>query len=659
MRFAIRKQGAEDRSSPTDPRQNREQANPPRRKTWLVLLLFLSTMLFVREYFNRAAVSQSVPYSQFLEWLSRGQVESVTLESQKVRGVLKEAIPQLGGRKEFNVFRVEDSELVDRLNSKGVQFSGIQEASGWVMFLSWIMPALVMVAIWSFFMRRMSGPVGGGVLSMGKSRARVYVEKDIHTRFTDVAGIDEAKQELYELVQFLKNPETHGRLGGRVPKGILLVGPPGTGKTLAARAVAGEANVPFYSINGSEFVELFVGLGAARVRDLFKEARESAPCIVFIDELDAIGKIRGASAMAGGSNDEKEQTLNQLLAEIDGFDASRGIVLLAATNRPEILDPALLRSGRFDRQILIDKPDRLGRKAILEIHLQKVKRGESVSTEQLAGLTAGFSGADLANLVNEATLVATRRGADQVEMNDFTEAIERLVAGLERKTRILSAPEKERVAYHELGHAIANLVVGGNDQVHKVSIIPRGMGALGYNLRRPQEDKYLLSKKELEDTLVVFLGGRAAEEVFLREISTGAADDLDKATDLARSMVARYGMSEELGIATYDVLQSPMLAGGAFAGVQTRRDYSERTADRLDEEVRKVLKQAREKAVQVLRANSEAMKWGVELLIRKETLTAEDLSDLKDRLVGASDSAERNGLALHLLKKNEKGETAV
>jgi cell division protease FtsH len=473
-----------------------------------------------------------------------------------------------------------------------------------------------------FLMRRMAmGGLGGGLMQVGKSRAKIYVEKDTKVSFADVAGVDESKAEISEVVDFLKNPQAGGRLGARLPKGILLVGPPGTGKTLLARAVAGEAGVAFLSISGSEFVEMFVGVGAARVRDLFEQARKLAPCIIFIDELDALGRARGAGPMMGG-HDEKEQTLNQLLVELDGFDPSSGIVLLAATNRPEILDPALLRAGRFDRQILVDRPDKKGRIQILEVHVKKVKLAPGVRLEEVAALTPGFTGADLANLVNEAALLATRRGADAITTEDFTVAIERIVAGLEKRNRILNARERRTVAYHELGHALVALSLPGQDPVQKVSIIPRGIGALGYTLQRPIEDRFLMSRQELEDKMTVLLAGRAAESLVFTEISTGAADDLQRATDIARSMVTRYGMDEKLGQAAYETdrgtfLGQPIEGGG--------RRFSEETAREIDVSVRALIDRAFDRAREILGRRRAELERLAKVLLEKETLTAAEL----------------------------------
>jgi cell division protease FtsH len=474
-------------------------------------------------------------------------------------------------------------------------------------------------------------------MSIGKSKAKVFVETDVKTRFEDVAGVDEAKGELQEVVSYLKDPESYGRLGGRLPKGILLVGPPGTGKTLLAKAVAGEAHVPFFSISGSEFVEMFVGVGAARVRDLFEQARAKAPAIIFIDELDALGRARGANLGMGG-HDEKEQTLNQLLVEMDGFDTRSGLVLLAATNRPDVLDPALLRAGRFDRQVLVDRPDRSGRTAILQVHVGKVKLAPSVNLEDVAALTAGFSGADLANLVNEAALAATRRHAEAVERIDFDVAVERIVAGLEKKTRLLNGREREFVAFHEMGHALVAAASAGADPVHKVSIIPRGLGALGYTLQRPTEDRFLMTRAELEGRLSVLLGGRAAEALVFQHTSTGAADDLSRATDIARDMAVRFAMVPSLGPVSYETEPS------SFLGPQPlqRRNYSEQTAREIDLAVRDIVSRAFATSEAVLRARRQTLERGARLLLERETLIDADLKLLFDE---ARAEASRASLA--------------
>jgi cell division protease FtsH len=510
-----------------------------------------------------------------------------------------------------------------------VEITGVIESNFVSNLIAAVLPLLLFVAIWFYLIRRMAGQQSGvgGLMSVGKSKAKVYVETSISVTFEDVAGVDEAKEELREVIDFLKEPEQYGRLGARVPKGILLVGPPGTGKTLLARAVAGEANVPFFSINGSEFVEMFVGVGAARVRDLFEQARRTAPCIIFIDELDALGRARGAGPLGGG-HDEKEQTLNQLLSEMDGFDTKSGIVLLSATNRPEILDPALLRAGRFDRQILVDRPDRSGRAAILKVHVQKVELAADVSLDDVAALTPGFSGADLANLVNEAAIIATRRLGCAVEAADFTAAIERIVAGLERKSRILTPFERNLVAYHESGHALVTLALKGTDTVQKISIIPRGIGALGYNIQRPIEDRYLMTSEELKDKMAALLGGRAAELLALGELSTGSADDLDKATDIARNMVTRYGMDEQLGYVTYDSPNSQYLDDPFVRGLASHA-YSEQVAAAIDAAIHDLISQAFRCATSVLLLNRSLLDQTAKNLLQKETLSGDELPNPK------------------------------
>jgi cell division protease FtsH len=466
-------------------------------------------------------------------------------------------------------------------------------------------------------------------MSVGKSKAKVYMETDTRVTFADVAGVDEAKQELQEVVAFLKDPESYGRLGARMPRGILLVGAPGTGKTLLARAVAGESAVPFFSISGSEFVEMFVGVGAARVRDLFDQARQQAPCIIFIDELDALGRARNAQPFSGGM-DEKEQTLNQLLVELDGFDPSTGIVLLSATNRPEILDPALLRAGRFDRQVLVDRPDRIGRTAILKVHSKKVALASELDLDAVAALTPGFTGADLANLVNEAALVATRRDAESITLEDFTAAIERIVAGLEKKNRLLNPRERKVVAYHEMGHALVALMCDQCDPVHKVSIVPRGVGALGYTMQRPTEDRFLMTREELQQKMAVLLGGRAAEQLVFGHWSTGAADDLAKVTDIARSMVTRYGMVPELGHVTYEG-EAPTFLGGPASPFRTR-DYSDDTAREIDTAVRDMVQSSFDKALAILSEERDTLEEGARQLLDKETLGEAELQALYSKI---------------------------
>jgi cell division protease FtsH len=582
---------------------------------WYFLAALLA-VLWLRELWVESRQVEPLPYSEFQRLLKEGQIGEIQIGSNLIQGTLTTPVQ---GRSRFVTIRV-DAELARDLGKYPVKFTGVIESTFFRDVLSWVVPALVFIGIWYFLVRRIAEKqgLGGGFLSIGKSKAKVYVETDTKVSFEDVAGVEEAKEELHEIVSFLKDPQSHGRLGGRMPKGVLLVGPPGTGKTLLARAVAGEAGVPFFSISGSEFVEMFVGVGAARVRDLFEQARQKAPAIIFIDELDALGRARGVSPIA--SNDEKEQTLNQLLSEMDGFDASSGIVLIAATNRPEILDPALLRAGRFDRQVLVDRPDKAGRVQILGVHVKKIRLASGVNPEEIAALTPGFSGADLANLVNEAALVATRRGAQAVEMQDFTAGVERIVAGLEKKNRVVNPQERRVVAYHELGHAMAALALPGTDTVHKISIIPRGIGALGYTIQRPTEDRYLMTRAELENKMIVLLGGRAAEFVVFGHLSTGAADDLAKVTDIARSMVMRYGMAEKLGSVSYEGERSPFLGGQI-----TERNYSEETAREIDCAVRELIKSAFDRATHIVRANRALMEEWVQRLLEKESLGEEEL----------------------------------
>jgi cell division protease FtsH len=606
-----------------------KQTPPGLKFNVFYLLLAITGILLFRDLWGQYNQIVPVPYSQFEKWLDDNNIEEISITNERIYGTLKK--PMEKGQKQFVTVRVEEN-LAKKLAQHDLKYTGVIESHFFTDLLSWLLPIFLFFGLWVFLMRRMAGGggIGGQLMSIGKSRAKVYVETDTKVRFSDVAGVDEGKSELQEVVNFLKAPDEFGKLGARMPKGVLLVGPPGTGKTLLAKAVAGEANVPFFSISGSEFVEMFVGVGAARVRDLFEQARQKAPAIIFIDELDALGRARG-SGFAGG-HDEKEQTLNQLLVELDGFDSKSGLVLLAATNRPEILDPALLRAGRFDRQILVDKPDRKGRSDILKVHARKIKLDDSVDLDQIAALTPGFTGADLANLVNEAALVATRKHCNAVSMDHFTQAIERIIAGLEKRNRLLNERERKVVAFHEMGHA---LVAAGNnttDRVHKVSIIPRGIGSLGYTIQRPTEDRYLLSKKELLDKMMTLMGGRAAEIIIFGEISTGAADDIDKATNIAREMVTRYGMDEHLGHATYDAEPKSMLgAPGAFAKV---RNYSEESARKIDEAVQSLVDGALDAAASFLKANIEVLTSSARLLLERESLDETELKPYFDKVSG-------------------------
>lgn len=599
---------------------------------WYIIIAILG-MLVVQSFYKQYTKIEPIPYSRFHTLLEEDKIEEIAVTENHIYGTLKEK--NADGLKDFVTTRVEP-ELADKLDKHNVVYTGVIQSTWMRDLLSWLLPMAVFIGIWMFIIRRMNpGGMSGGLMSIGKSRAKVFVEKETKVTFADVAGVDEAKDELVEIINFLKDPQGYSRLGGRAPKGILLIGPPGTGKTLLARAVAGEANVPFFSISGSEFVEMFVGVGAARVRDLFEQARQMAPAIIFIDELDSLGRARNAYGMGG--HDEKEQTLNQLLAELDGFDSKSGVVLLAATNRPEILDPALLRAGRFDRQVLVDRPDKLGREQILAVHLRKVTLDSDVKPDQIAALTPGFTGADLANLVNEAALLATRRNGSAVTMEDFNNAIERIIAGLEKRNRLLNPKERRVVAFHELGHAMVALALPGTDEVHKVSIIPRGVGALGYTIQRPTEDRFLMTQAELENRMAVLLGGRAAEGVVFHEISTGATDDLARATDLARAMVLRYGMSEALGNVAYDRERSPYLQTGI--PMPQSRDYSEATAQAVDAAVRSLVNRALERASRILEHNRALLDHSAEELLKTETLNQPQLETLKREIVAPPELA--------------------
>jgi cell division protease FtsH len=614
-------------TGPAQPTKSPDEKKRQRRYA-LWYLIFAILMLAAVQFWWGSSNVESIPYSQFVQLLDAGQVTQVEVSDTTITGTLSQALPS--GKTQFTTIRV-DPDIEQLLEAHNVQYSGTVTSDWLALILSWIVPIGLLVVVWVFFIRRMAGQGVGGLTAIGKSRAKVYVETDTKVTFADVAGVEEAEAELEEIVTFLKNPESYGRLGARVPKGILLIGPPGTGKTLLARAVAGEAGVPFFSISGSEFVELFVGVGAARVRDLFEQARAAAPCIIFIDELDALGRSRSAGQLWGGY-DEKEQTLNQLLAELDGFDPTTGVILLAATNRPEILDPALLRAGRFDRQVLVDRPDREGRLEILKVHIGKVKLAPNVDLDTVAGLTTGFTGADLANLINEAALLATRRKADSVNLDDFTAAIERIVAGLEKKSRVLSAEERKRVAHHEMGHALVAASLPGVDPVLKVSIIPRGVGALGYTIQRPTEDRFLLGVTELKNRVAVLLGGRAAEQLVFNEISTGAADDLQRATQIATEMVTRYGMDETLGHRVYAPPGETLLGSTPMPAPFGRRDeVAEETEREIDLAVRRLVQEAFDRAIEILTKRRDELNAGAKLLLEKETITADDFPALQRR----------------------------
>ncbi|MFD0640341.1 ATP-dependent zinc metalloprotease FtsH [Bradyrhizobium sp. GCM10027635] len=596
-------------------------------------LIFAGGMLLVVRQFMFTAYNsiETIPYSQFEQLLAQDKLVEVTVGPDTIQGKLKE--PLSSGKSAFVTARV-DLALAEKLAAKGVSVTGVPANSGLQNLLSWIFPVIVFFVIWFWLGRSMAGRQGfGGLMSIGKSHAKVYIEKDIKVTFADVAGVDEAKFELQEVVSFLKDPKSYGRLGAHVPKGILLVGPPGTGKTLLARAVAGEAGVPFFSISGSEFVEMFVGVGAARVRDLFEQARKAAPCIIFVDELDALGRSRGPLSVGG--YDEKEQTLNQLLSELDGFDPSAGVILLAATNRPEILDPALLRAGRFDRQVLVDRPDKTGRVAILKVHVRKIQLGKDVDLDKVAGLTTGFTGADLANLINEAAIAATRRSGEAVSFADFVTAIERIVAGVEKKSRVLGKDERRRVAYHEMGHALVAASLPGVDPVQKVSIIPRGIGALGYTIQRPTEDRFLLTAGELKNRIAVLMGGRASERlIFDGAISTGAADDLQRATEVAIEMVTKYGMDETVGQRTYAPKPQTFVAAPQDMVVAA----AEATGREIDLAVRNLVEEGERCAHDILQRRRADLEAGVELLIANETVTSEQFAPLVGKSAQRSES---------------------
>ncbi len=602
-----------------DRRGQRPLGSRPGSSLWYGLAFLL--LLGLAQMYYLTPAGRTVPYSDFKQMVKSGHVAEVTIGDQVIRGTLKQ---DDGKGKQFQTTRVEDPKLTEELEARGVKYTG-EAVNRWLPdLLGWIIPLIFFIGIWGFFFRRMGG-AEGGVMSFARSRAKIYADDEVKVRFADVAGVDEAREELKEVVEFLKNPKKYTNLGGRIPKGVLLVGPPGTGKTLLARAVAGEAHVPFFSLSGSEFVEMFVGVGAARIRDLFQQAEAKAPCIVFIDELDALGKVRVQSPI--GSHEEREQTLNQLLAEMDGFDSRKGVIIMGATNRPEVLDPALLRPGRFDRQVLVDKPDVKGREEILRIHVKGVKLAENVDLKLIAARTAGFAGADIANLVNEAALLAARNDKTAVDMKDFESAIDRLIAGLEKK-RVMSTKEREIVAYHESGHAIVATSLPGLDPVHKISIVQRGFGALGYTMQLPLEDRYLMQRSDLKSQLAVLLGGRTAEEIALGEISTGAQNDLQRATDIARAMVTEFGMSDTLGAINYDgnkrarFLDVPMPA--------ERGLHSEQTAETIDAEIKRILTEAHDTARSILQRNRDKLEAVTRRLLDIEVMEGDELRRILD-----------------------------
>jgi len=606
---------------------------------YIVIAFFLFTSL--QAWFERQRTFAEIPYSQFESELESGNIERVQVTNDRVVGEYRNA--DENGKTKFSANRIPQ-DLATKLSQHDIEYGGVIEKPSVIgTLLSWVLPVLIFFGLWMLLMRFMGNKMGGGMggfMNVGKSKAKVLVEEDTGVSFDDVAGVDEAKDELIEVVEFLRHPAEYSRLGATIPKGILLVGPPGTGKTLMAKAVAGEAKVPFFTISGSEFVEMFVGVGAARVRDLFEEARKIAPAIIFIDELDALGGARGGNPMGG--NSEREQTLNQLLVELDGFDSSSKVVLLGATNRPEILDPALLRAGRFDRQVLVDRPDKSGRIAILNIHMEKIKENTDVDAEQIASLTPGMTGADLANLVNEAALLATRRDAETVTMDDFNNAIERIIAGLEKRNRLLNPKERETVAYHEMGHALVAMALPGTDQVHKVSIIPRGIGALGYTIQRPTEDRFLMSRRELKNKIAVLLGGRAAELLIFDHLSTGASDDISKATNIARSMVTRYGMDPDLGYVAYETTEGQNHLGNA----QVKKEYSERTSLNIDNAVREIVTDDANRALAILELNRDLLESTSRALLEKETLDEADLQEFASSIKTLPLSTPRSPSAL-------------
>ncbi|MHC1725140.1 MAG: ATP-dependent zinc metalloprotease FtsH [Syntrophobacteraceae bacterium] len=601
--------------------------DPSQRRMHFSIWYFVAALLLIMWFQTYVGEQQTnrLSYSEFKQLIQDGKIDSVTISQDRVAGTLKDARDP--NSKSVSAVRVEDPDLVRDLQARGIKYSGTAENKWLGVLLTWLLPLALFFFFWSYLMRRMgSGPQG--VLSVGKAKVKIYAEKEISITFDDVAGIDEAKAELEEVVQFLKDPGKYQKLGGKIPKGVLLVGAPGTGKTLLARAVAGEAGVPFFSMSGSEFVEMFVGVGAARVRDLFGQAKEHAPCIIFIDELDALGKARGLNPIGG--HDEREQTLNQLLVEMDGFDTRAGVIIMSATNRPEILDPALLRPGRFDRHVAIDKPDIRGREAILRVHSREVKLGPDVDLKKIAAMTPGFVGADLANLINEAALIAARRDREEVTMSDFNEATDRIVGGLEKKNRAMNPKEKEIVAYHESGHALIAMMIPTADPVSKVSIIPRGIAALGYTQQLPTEDRYLMTRHELLGRLLVLLGGRVSEEITFGDISTGAQNDLQRATDIARRMVMEYGMSEKLGPLTF--LNEPRSAHLDLGFSSREREYSEKTAQKIDDEITDIIENTHRKVVQMLTQEKTMLEKLAKILLEKESIDGVELKTFSDEV---------------------------
>lgn len=586
---------------------------------WYLVAAFL-IMWAINAIFFAPPSPKQIPYSEFKALLKTGKIEEVVIGDKIIRGILRSEDEKTRLEKEVTTVRVDDPKLIEELEGHSIKFAGRFDESWFKDFLlAWFLPMAIIFVIWMIAIRRM-GPESG-IMAIGKSKAKIYIDKDTGVTFNDVAGCEEAKAELKEVIDFLKTPQKYLDLGGKIPKGILLVGPPGTGKTLLAKAVAGEAKVPFFALSGSAFVEMFVGVGASRVRDLFAQAQEKAPCIIFIDELDALGKARIAAPIGGG-HEERENTLNQLLAEMDGFDTQKGVIIMAATNRPEILDLALLRPGRFDRQVLVDRPDIKGREEILKVHAKGVKLSEAIDLKVLAARTPGFVGADLANVVNEATLLAARRDKKAVEMSDFEEAINRVVAGLEKKRKVMNKKEQEIIACHETGHALVAESVPHADKVHRISIIPRGIAALGYTLQLPTEDRYLMTKSELLDKLAVLLGGRVAEETVFNEVSTGAQNDLERATDIARSMVKEYGMSEKLGPIAFERDRRPLFIE---IGGMPKSEFSEETAKLIDEEVKKIISETYTRVKKIIAKRRDKLDTIAKLLLEKEVIEGDEL----------------------------------
>jgi cell division protease FtsH len=606
--------------------KNKNKENKTRNFTYLYFVVVLIVLGLLNGYFFSKGEVKTIQYSEFKELVTKGKVANVSIDKETIQG---DITLEDGKKAKFLTVKVEDPDLIKDLQKNNIKYTGRSENKVLSTIISWVLPLAFMILIWNLLMRKMGG-APSSILSFGKSRGKIYGEDEIKITFEDAAGVDEAKEELKEIIEYLQFPQKFLDIGGKIPKGILLVGPPGTGKTLLAKAVAGEAKVPFFSMSGSDFVEMFVGVGASRVRDLFSQAQEKAPCIIFIDELDALGKARGMNPMS--SNDEREQTLNQLLAEMDGFGTKTGVIIMGATNRPEILDPALLRPGRFDRHVLVDRPDIKGREEILKVHIRGVKIAEEVDLKVIAARTPGFVGADLANLVNESALLAARKGKNTVSMEEFEEAVERVTAGLEKKKRVMSKKEKEIVAYHETGHALMAEFLETADPVHKISIIPRGIAALGYTLQLPTEDRYLMTKNELLDRLSVLLGGRVAEEIIFGEVSTGAQNDLGRATDIAKSMVKEYGMSEKLGLMTFEKERKPLFLN--FDPSPGTKDYSEETAREIDDEIKKIIDQSYTKVKTVLIEKKEILQRVAQILLEKESIDGETLRTILQEYTG-------------------------